>query len=69
MCSKTGGHPGHRTIELATSHKRINRKNWFFCKFKKDKNYFNNSWVAALENGHETLISEWMDESSWFLVC
>ena len=45
---------------------------WFFvcwCKFRKVKNYFNNFWVFVVKNGHKTLTSEWIDESSWFLAC
>ena len=26
-------------------------------------------WVVVVKNGHGTLISEWMDESSWFFAC
>ena len=43
---------------------------WFFacwCKFRKVKNYFNNFWAVVAKNVHGTLISELLDESSWFL--
>ena len=45
---------------------------WLFacwCKFRKVKNYFSNFWVFVVKNVHGTLISEWMDESSWFFTC
>ena len=59
------GHPGHKVngwnnewTELIFACR---------CKFRKVKNYFNNFWVVVAKNVHGTLISEWLDESSWFL--
>ena len=40
-----------------------------WCKFREVKNYFNNFWVVVVKNVHGNLISEWMDESSWFFTC
>ena len=44
----------HETLELAVTQEQIYEINLFFqcwCKLRKAKNYFDNSWVAIVKNG------------------
>ena len=59
------GHPGHKVngwnnvwTELLFLHADANSGNL---------RNFDNFCVVVVKNVHGTLISEWMDESSWFL--
>ena len=71
MCMvKNGcGQSGHSTLKLAVSQEWIDGRNWFFscwCKFRKAKSFFNDSWVGLVKNAWS--FSSWDPKIWWMSV-